>query len=230
MKGGTAKYTINVKEFENKETFQSVLDFRTSSFFDKIYKIRDTLTSYASIPHLRPLFHLRSVNESGYSFIEKTTTLQYSDTCTEVNVQRIREGEIRIDTIMSADHPGFDILNVFLYIRNLDYDALSLDETRHLATFLGKRKVNIIIRYEGQTIIERSETHKFKALKFAIDVTDDVFTESSNAMEMWVSDDMNRLPLKLKAKLKIGAAEADMTSYKNLKYPLNSEIRIPTKK
>lgn len=231
MKGGTANYKINVSEFEGKQTIKSVLDFKTTSFFDKIYKIRDTLISHASIPHLDPIYHFRSVNEGGsYSFLEEMRTLQYSDAYTEVSILRTRGEEIMVDTIISSDHAGYDLLNVFLFIRNLDYQNLSTEETRHLATFLGRRKVNIILRYEGQTIIEKSETHKFKALKFAIDVTDDVFTESSNALEVWISDDMNRIPLKMKAKLKIGAAEADMTSHQNLKYPLNSEIKIPTRK
>lgn len=230
MKGGTASYKVNDSDFENQQTVQSVLTFKTTSFFDKIYKIRDTLTSYATIPHLQPIFHQRSVNEQGTHFIEKMKTLQFSDGFTEVSILRSRGDHIMVDTIINANHPGFDLLNVFLFIRNLDYENISVGETRNLATFLGRRKVNIILRYQGQSIIERSETHKFKALKFDIDITDDVFTESSNAMEIWISDDLNRIPLKLKAKLKIGAAEADMTSYKNLKHPLSSEIRIPTKR
>jgi hypothetical protein len=46
-------------------------------------------------------------------------------------------------------------------------------------------------------------------------------------MEVWVSDDENHIPVKLKAQLKIGAAEAILSSCKNLKYPLSSEINIP---
>lgn len=231
MKGGTARYKVNFSNYENEPVVQSTLDFKTSSFFDKIYKIRDTLISYASIPKIDPLYHRRSVHEGGSAgFIEEMKILKHSDTYTEASVLRYRGDHIMVDTIISAENQGYDLLNIFLFIRNLDYSNLSVGETKNLASFLGRRKVNIILRYQGQSIVEKSETHKFKALKFDIDITDDVFTESSNAMEVWISDDKNRIPIKLKAKLKIGAAEADMTSYKNLKYPFTSEIRIPVKK
>jgi hypothetical protein len=97
-------------------------------------------------------------------------------------------------------------------------------------TFLGESKVNIIIRYQGESILDRGSNVKYKALKFNVDIADKTFNESKNSMELWISADDNRVPLKLKAKLKIGAAEADLVSYKNLKHPFEAEIKTKTSK
>jgi len=97
----------------------------------------------------------------------------------------------------------------------------------NVSTFFGKENVKINIRFEGQSIVERSEYLKYNTYKIALDFTDKVFNESKSAIEIWISDDENRIPVKIKAKLKIGVAEVYLVSYKNLKYPLSSEVRIP---
>lgn len=218
MKGGTANYRLDFATFNQKQAVKSSLYFKTTAFFDKIYRMRDTLQSYASIPDLNPLYHHRIVNEGNTHFHETLTFRKFGSSYTEAHIKRTQGEEIKIDTIISADNEGYDILNIFLFVRNLNYSTIALGDSYHLTSFLGKRKVNIILRYEGQSILERSKNVKYNTRRFAIDIGDDVFTESKNAMEIWISDDENRLPLKLKAKLKIGVAEADLTSHNiNLK-------------
>jgi len=224
MKGGTAKYTLNTTTYNQKQAAKSSLDFKTSSFFDKIYKIRDTLYSYAEIPNLRPLYHKRIVNEGGTHYSEELVMKKHGNSHSEVNVKRIRREEVRIDTTMTINSLVYDMLNIFLFVRNLDYSTIALDDSYNMATFFGKDRVNITIRYAGESTIKKSDKLKYNALRFTVDITDDAFTEAKSAMEVWISNDKNRLPLKLKAKLKIGAAEADLSSYKNLKYPFSSKI------
>ncbi|MDH8702711.1 hypothetical protein M2138_002079 [Dysgonomonadaceae bacterium PH5-43] len=224
MKGGTANFKITKDYYEGKITFRSELDFKTTSFFDKIYKMRDTLTSYASLPFLEPIYHKRSVNEGSSHFIEESKFLRFDTNGTDVHVKRIKKGEIVVDSIISTEYSGYDLLNILLHIRNLNYDNLCPGYEERMSTFIGRRKVDILIRYKGETNIEGSKNKKYKALKFNVDITHDVFTESSNAIEIWIGNDNNRLPLRMKAKLKIGAADANLTSYSNLKYPLTSII------
>ena len=46
-----------------------------------------------------------------------------------------------------------------------------------------------------------------------------VFKESES-LTMWVSDDLNKIPLRIKADLLVGSIKADLESYKGLKHPL----------
>jgi hypothetical protein len=117
-----------------------------------------------------------------------------------------------------------------MFARSLDYAQLKHGQSFNITTFVGRDRVNMIVHFDGQSVIERNEKLKYKTLKLSVDITDEVFHEAKNAMEIWISDDKNRVPLKLKAKLKIGAAEADLTYYKNLKHPFTSEVRIPSRR
>ncbi|GHV23032.1 hypothetical protein FACS189428_5970 [Clostridia bacterium] len=226
MKAATARYRLNTTTYRQQQALKSSLDFKTNSFFDKVLTIRDTLAAYASMPNLTPLYHTRSVNEGSSHYTEEMWIRKHGNSFTEISVKRMKKGEVRIDTTMSVKNPGYDFLNIFLYVRNMDYSKWNTGDTRNITAFMGDRKVNIIIRYAGQAILEKGDNLKYNTFRLTIDITDEVFSEAKNAMEVWISNDGNHIPLKLKAKLKIGAAEAEIASYKNLKFPLTSEIRL----
>jgi hypothetical protein len=226
LKAGTGIYRINETAYNDSDAYKSSLYFKTTSFFDKILKIRDTLDSYISVPGLVPLFHSRSVNEGNYHFQEELVFNKYTPEYSEVSIKRRSDGIIRFDTILYSNNLGIDILNIFLFARALDFTKIENGDFFKFSTFVGKRKNDIIIRYIGQTVIKKNGNKKYKALKLNIDITDaGAFDESKNSMEVWISDDKNKIPISIKAKLKIGAAEANLSSYKNLKNPLDAETQ-----
>jgi hypothetical protein len=228
LKAGIANYTIKAASFNNKYAWKSDLDFKTTTFFDKIFKIRDTLSSKAN-EKLEPLYHQRKINEGNTRFRETIIFNKYGDTYSEARVKRENKEKVKFDTILHSNNAAYDILNIFMFARSLDYAHLKIGESFNLSTFIGRDRVNITVHFEGQSVISKSETLKYKAYKLVMDITDEVFNTSNSAMEVWISDDDNHIPLKIKAKLKIGAAEADLASHKNLKYPLSSEIKIPAR-
>jgi hypothetical protein len=210
MKAGNAHYRLNTLIYNNQPAVKSSLYFKTNSFFDKIFFIRDTLKAYASLPDYEPLYHTRSVNEGHTHFTEETGTRKFGEDYTEWQIKQIRKGEVRIDTILSVYNQGYDLLNIFLYVRQLDYASLRSGDSRKITTVLGNKKTNLIIRYAGPTTVERSDKRIQNAFFLSADIADEVFSEAKNAMEIWISDDEYHIPLRMKAKLKIGAAEAEL--------------------
>lgn len=210
MKAGKACYRLNQSTYLQQPALKLSLDFQTNSFFDKIFFIRDTLTSYAAFPDGIPLYHTRSINEGNTRFVEEMWMQKFGDEYTEWQVKRKQDDEIQLDTILVASNLGFDSLSILLYIQQLDYPSLNPGESRQITTFLGNRKTNLIIHYAGPKSIERKNSQPENTFLLSVDIADEVFSEAKNAMEIWISDDEHRIPLKMKAKLKIGAAEAEL--------------------
>jgi hypothetical protein len=228
LKGGTARKKIVGSSFNNDNSYYTTLDFKTTSFFDKIYKMRDTLSSHIS-ENIQPLYHSRIIYEAGYQINEELFFNSFSKNYTEVRIRRESHQVLKFDTTLTSNNFGYDLLSVIHYVRLLDYSKME-SQINNISIFFGKKNIKLTIRCEGQSIIERSETLKYNTYKIAVDFTDEVFNESKNAIEIWMSDDENRVPVKMRAKLSIGAAEAILVSYKNLKYPFKSEIKIPVRK
>jgi hypothetical protein len=228
-KAGTANWKIERSSYNNRSSYLSTLDFRTNSFFDRIYKMRDTLRSHITA-HLEPLYHIRVINEGNTQFSEEVFFNRFGPEYTEVRVRRESRQQVRIDSIFSANTIGFDLLNLIQYIRSLSLSELQSFPPEGVATFVGRERIAITVRYEGQSIVERSATHKFNTYKIAFDFTDKAFNESRSAIEVWMSSDENRIPIRIRAKLRVGAAEVNLTSWKNLKHPFSAEIIIPVRR
>jgi hypothetical protein len=47
-----------------------------------------------------------------------------------------------------------------------------------------------------------------------------VFKEEES-LTVWISDDENKIPLRIKASLAVGSLKADLDEYKGLSHPLN---------
>jgi hypothetical protein len=228
MKAGTANYFIQGSSYENNSTYKTTLDFKTSSFFDGIFKIRDTLFSQINTD-LEPLYHIRKINEGKTHFWEEVFVMAHGANYTKARVRKQNMETVKFDTTLVSDNAGYDMLSLFVFARTLDYPKLTENQTFRISSFVGPEKVNITVYFKGQAVLEKNEFVKYKTYRLAIDIGDTAFNESKNAMEIWVSDDKNHIPLKLKAKLRIGAAEADLVSCQNLKYPFTSEIKIPVR-
>jgi len=228
LKAGTADLKFVESSYNHKNTLLSTLDFKTTAFFDKIFRMRDTLRSHL-MDNIHPLYHVRSIHEGNYHFTEEMFFNSFGTDYTEVRVKR-QSGEIlRFDTILTSNSKTYDMLSLILAICSLDYSLPKFGQTETVSTFVEKEKKTVTVRYEGQSVVERSETLKYKTFKIALDFSDSAFNESKSAVEIWMSDDENRIPIKIRAKLRIGAAEVYLSSWGKLKYPLSSEIKIPVK-
>ena len=210
MKAGTAHYRLQPSNYKGKVALKSSLILKTNSFFDKIFMVRDTMTAYATLPDFIPLFLLRTLNEGNTHFKEEIETQKFGEKYTELRVKRIQEEKLRIDTLLSIPNAGYDFVNIFLYLRQLNYSDMNPGDSFHITTFLGKKKANLIIRYVKPAVLDRGNKQQSKTFYLTIDVTNEVFSEAKSAMEVWISDDEYHIPLKIKAKLKIGAAEAEL--------------------
>ena len=77
------------------------------------------------------------------------------------------------------------------------------------------------MRYLGKEEV-KTRYGKFRAVKFkAMLLPGTVFKEGEN-MTIWVSDDANRVPLRIESPIIVGSIKVDMMDYKNLRYPLSS--------
>ncbi len=198
--------------------------FRTTGIFESIYKMRDTLACF----HDKDMILLRGVkhsNEGGYYSIDRLT-FRYENDNVIAHSLRYTPTRVRIDTTLTAKGCVFDMMSTVLHLRSLDFDQMTTGDRFSFKVMIGRDVVNVSIHYKGQAILERDNA-KYKTRYFSIDIYDEVFEQNESAAEIWIGDDKNRIPIKIRAKLKLGAGEAYYTASSGLKYPLDCRIEIP---
>ena len=225
VKAGNAQYNIKDNTFRGKPAIRTSLIFKTTGVVDAAFKVKDTLYSYFT-PELIPVFHRKYLHEGKSHRIEEIEYKKFSKNATSVQSKRFKNESVKFDTLLTAKGIGYDMLSIFTFVRTLNYSDLNTGDTFGLTSFVGRDVIPMNVRYMGQTIIDKGSV-KYKTLRFEVDIIDTAFTEPKTAMEIWISDDKNHIPIKLRAKLKIGAAEAELSSAKNLKFPFDAKVEIP---
>ncbi|OAV72718.1 hypothetical protein Barb6_00883 [Bacteroidales bacterium Barb6] len=225
-KAGEASITVEDSQREDMPVWKTVLLARTIGMTDKLFKVRDTIDTYITKESPRILYSSKQANEGGH-YLHDELDFATDDMQTRVRSFRRSASAIKIDTVLMGNDCVLDMLGAVFYARSIDWTKTVQGIQYPLQVAMGRDLINLSYRYEGQQIVERDSV-KYRTRLFIIDVYDKAFTQSNEAMELWIGDDDNHFPVKMHAKLKIGAVEAYYNSAENLRFPPNCRVVIPT--
>jgi hypothetical protein len=50
--------------------------------------------------------------------------------------------------------------------------------------------------------------------------------EGGERMTVWVTDDLNKVPVRIESPIVVGTVKVDLMGYKNLRYPLTALVSV----
>lgn len=224
-KAGTASMSITESTYQNTPAWHTKVLINSAGLVDKFFSIKDTMQNYITKEKLLLLYSGKRTFEGGYYEMDDLS-YTYKNNKTYIHAIRKNLNRVKADTVLVGGECVLDLLGSFMYTRTIIWEDLNIGVEYPLEVGMGKSLIKVRYRYEGQQVVERDNA-KFRTRLFVIDIYDDAFTESKEAMEIWIGDDDNHIPIKMRAKLKIGAMEAYFKSAKNLKYPLTCKVEVP---
>ena len=82
-------------------------------------------------------------------------------------------------------------------------------------------------RFLGREVKNIRGTGKFRTLKFVCELATSSGESFKDGSEfyLWISDDLNKIPLYLESPIRIGSVRVRLLDASNLKYPLTSKIK-----
>jgi hypothetical protein len=113
-----------------------------------------------------------------------------------------------------------DVVSSMYYARNIDFTKYKAGDKISFSMFLDGEVYNMYLRYVGKENI-KTKYGKFNAIRIKPLLLKGVF-EGGEKMDVWVSDDGNRIPLRVESPLSVGSVKVDMMGYRNLRHPLTS--------
>ena len=223
-RAGEARITFSQSSLNGQPASLYRLIFHTTGIIETVYKMRDTLDCYYGANN--ELLHCSKRTQEGGFYLIDELAFSYSGETTSVHSFRYTPESTRIDTnlIVSSGHV-FDMLGATFFMRTLGWENLTSGDSFPFTVAVGRDLIQTGYRYQNQAIVERGNI-KYRTRYFFIDIYDDVFSQSKAAAEVWVGDDENHIPVKIRAKLKIGYAEVHYKSSNNLKKPLDCRVEL----
>jgi len=211
INAGTANITVNSERLFNKPVFHIVGTGSTNSKYDWIFKVRDRYETYIDTATLKPYKFIRNVNEGGYRKYENITFNQTANTAITT------QGVFKVPNCIN------DVVGAVYYARNIDFNKYKPGDRIPFFMFLDNEVYNMYIRYEGKQTV-KTRYGKFRAIKFKPLLLKGTIFEGGEKMTVYVSDDANKIPLRIESPLLVGSVKVDMMSYDNLRFPLTSLI------
>ena len=200
---GTATLSLR----PSADTYTLTLTAKTKPWADKLYRVRDTLTSVVGRSDLRPRRYVKNAHEGG-RYSRDVIDFSYSGTSVKGAAQRLRvgkKGETSTgSSSLSASGPTFDMLSVFYFLRTLDYRKLSAGESVTANIFSGHQTEKLTIRCLGKERIEMRDNSHAEAWHIKFRFTSHGGKKSSDDIDAWISTGPDHRPLRIYGNLPVG--------------------------
>ena len=218
---GEVTFEVNEAMRNNQQAYHLIGKGKTYSFYDWFYQVRDIYETWVDPETLQPYYYKRDVNEGGYK-IDITYEYNWNDSLAYAESKKTRQ-PFKKDTI-PLTNCTYDIMSIIYYARSIDFSKYEVGEKIPLTLLLDSQIEPVYIRYLGKEERRVRGMGKFDCIKFSgYLVPGDVF-KGGEDLEVWVTDDKNRLPVWIESPIKVGKIKARMVKYEGLKYELTSKV------
>jgi len=213
-----AKATLEIapsaKEINGRKTMHIVGKGKSTGALRWFFKVDDRYETYIDEEAILPWKFVRHVREGDYELDRNIAFDHYSNKA--VVFQK--------DTKSYAVKPNTqDLLSAFYYARTLDLNNAKIGQEFVINTFFDREMYPLKIKFLGREEVETS-LGEFKCLKFRPMVEKGRVFKEEEDMTLWISDDANKVPIRLKTNLLVGSIKMDLVKTKNLAAPLNGEL------
>lgn len=213
--------SIEVKEaVQNDQSVYHVIGKGYSTGMTKFFfKVEDIYESYIDKNTRNPYRFVRKINEGGYTKNQEGFFDQKSDKIT------VKDYKHRTEKTFDFPKNTQDILSSFYYLRNYaNINKIKPGESVIIDMFFDDETTKFKLKFIGREDI----TTKFGVVSTMIFrplVQSGRIFKEEESLTLWISDDYNKIPIRIKANLLVGSLKADLEDYRGLKNPFKLKLK-----
>ena len=213
LNAGTA--TLELKEYPRdiggSKVLHAVGKGKSTGAFSSFYKVDDRYETFFDREGVFPYTFVRRVDEGGYRFSQDYIFLQ-------------RRGQVTTQEKKTYAVPAHvqDMLSAFYFARTIDFHQARPGDVFTIETFLDNELWPLRMRYIGKETV-KLRNGKYRCLKFQPVVQEGRIFKGNDDLNVWITDDANRIPVLAQAKVLVGSIKMELSGYEGLANPLARE-------
>mgnify|MGYP001588788415 FL=1 len=211
LRAGTAVLELSEKDFNGKKVFYTKGTGWTSGAVKWFFKVEDRYESYFDKDTIKPYLFKRKINEGGYKK-HRITSFNYKS-----NKAYVQDFTLQKDTSVVFSRVQ-DMLSAFYYLRNYNVKNMKKGEEIGIDMFMDSQVYPFKLRFLGREIL-KTKFGTLKTMIFRPLVQSGRIFKAQESVTLWITDDENKIPVKLSADLSVGSLRADLEAYKGLANP-----------
>jgi hypothetical protein len=213
--------TIEVKEaiLDDQSVYHVIGKGYSTGMTKFFFKVEDLYESYIDKKSRNPHRFVRKINEGGYTKNQEGFFDQKSNKIT------VKDYKHKTEKTFGFPKNTQDILSSFYYLRNYpNINKLKPGESVSIDMFFDNETTKFKLKFIGREDI----TTKFgvvSTMVFRPLVQSGRIFKEKESLTIWISDDSNRIPVRIKASLLVGSLKADLEDYRGLQHPFKLKLK-----
>ncbi len=208
---GIATMSIpKIKKVSGRDTYNVLFEVNSVPNFDWFFKVRDRYESYLDVEGLFPWRFEQHIREGGFS---KDYSAFFDH---RRGKAKTTDGEF---TITPYVH---DIISAFYFVRTIDFSAMKKGGRIKLQNFYEGKIHDLWVVYHGKERVS-VPAGTFDCIMVEPLVKEGGLFKSEGSIMVWLTDDVIRMPVKVKTKVVIGSIDSELTNYEGLAGKLTSK-------
>lgn len=215
-KSGKARMSVVNTNYQGQDAFKISLASSSEGLARDLFAMDDTISCVIS-KNLVPLAFNKDAHEDG-DYTRERLTYSYSGNNATIRSIRHKNGNFKFDKTFQTTNCTYDMLSVVFYARTLNYSSMKKGDKKRVDFVSAKKQMYMEIIHDGTENLKANDGKKYKCIKLQLKITDDAFENEENAMTVYLTNDQNRMPVRIDSKLKVGNARVILKNYKGNKH------------
>lgn len=215
IKAGSSTLSVVDENYQGTPVYKATLTANLTGMAKSIHALSDTLQSYLT-PSLVPLAYSKDDHQSEKYYTERAT-FTYKDGKVIARNISTGNGKLRYDTTHVANRCTYDMVSIIYYARTLNYSNMKKGDKTTVSGLVGRRLKTMEVIYQGIETVKANDDREYYCIKLSLMMDDDAFSNKEEAMKIYLTNDANRIPIRIDSKLKVGSTRVILKEYKGLK-------------
>ena len=208
---GVAEMSVaSMKKISGRETYYVTFKVNSLPSYDPFYKVRDRYVTYIDKESLFPWRFEQHIREGGY----KRDFSAFFDH--RRGIAKTSEGSYDIPENVN------DIVSALYLTRTFDYSKMKPGDKLHLQNFYKDDVYPLEVIYHGKETVS-VEAGTFECIILEPVVVEGGLFKAEGNIVVWLTDDVLRIPVKVKTKVIVGAIDAELSGFEGLKSEMTAK-------
>ncbi|MGX7667311.1 DUF3108 domain-containing protein [Flavobacterium pedocola] len=213
--------TLEIKEAvrNNKKVHHVIGKGYTVGMAKLFFKVEDDYQSYFDRDSGQPYQFVRKIDEGGYTKNQEGFFNQTKNTVL------VKDYKKKTEKTFAVTENVQDIVSSFYYLRNHPkIDKMAVGESIVMDMFFDDEVYKFKLKYLGREDV-KTKFGTVPAMIFRPYVQSGRVFKEEESLTVWISDDENKVPLRIKASLAVGSLKADLDGFKGLKHSFKVKVK-----
>ncbi|AGA76348.1 DUF3108 domain-containing protein [Echinicola vietnamensis] len=203
-----------IHEVNGRPSYKIDVYGKTLSIFS-IFKVKDNWGTVMDTAKNIPYRSYRHIEEGGY---RKHEVIDFNHKKGTATVKEYDKENRRVKSTKEFDIQSEiqDIVSGFYYMRHLDYRLYKRGDIINIKGFFDEKTYDLKMVYEGRDKVS-TKIGDFDTIVISPVMPSNKLFSGENPIKMWITNDKNRIPIKVEAELVVGSLNMEITQAKGLR-------------